>query len=398
MKKLITILVAMALVVAFTATSQIQRGKKPAQSKPKTEQPQGQNNSTSSKKKKTQKTDSSPKPSSRSGSNSSSTQPSTQEVPARVTAEDPTALDVTFSCNVNEADMYIDGNEYGRPNGTRTLKTGEHQVKLVAEGYEDYTTTIHVAVGSTSFNIKMTKKVPTEPYVPKVEAFTVKGISFDMVYVEGGTFTMGATSEQGSDAESNEKPVHQVTLSDYYIGKTEVTQELWKAVMGKNPSYFKGDLSRPVETVSWKDCQKFITKLNKLTGKRFRLPTEAEWEYAARGGNRSRGYKYAGSDNLGSVAWYDSKSGFTTHPVGTKSPNELGLYDMSGNVWEWCQDWKGGYSSVSQTNPTGPSSGSNRVLRGGCWDSSPGDCRVSDRLVSAEPSYTFYDLGLRLAL
>lgn len=218
-----------------------------------------------------------------------------------------------------------------------------------------------------------------------------------MVYVEGGTFTMGATSEQGSDAESDEKPAHQVTLSSFSIGKYEVTQEEWQAVMGSNPSNFKGS-KRPVENVSWEDCQDFIRKLNQLTGKRFHLPTEAEWEYAARGGNRSRGYKYAGGDNLGSVAWYDDNSGDETHPVGQKSPNELGLYDMSGNVWEWCQDRFGSYSSSSQTNPTGPNSGSDRVLRGGSWLDYAWFCRSSYRSNFGTPSYRNYRLGLRLAL
>ena len=217
----------------------------------------------------------------------------------------------------------------------------------------------------------------------------------NMVRVEGGTFTMGATSEQGSDAYSDEKPAHQVTLSSFSIGKYEVTQEEWQAVMGSNPSNFKG-AKRPVESVSWEDCQEFIRKLNALTGKQFRLPTEAEWEYAARGGNRSQGYKYAGSDNLGSVAWFIANSSSQTHDVGQKSPNELGLYDMSGNVWEWCQDWYGSYSSSSQTNPAGPSSGSSHVLRGGSWDYY-GRCRSSDR-GGDSPSYRDLNLGLRLAL
>lgn len=235
----------------------------------------------------------------------------------------------------------------------------------------------------------------------------------NMVYVDGGTFTMGATSEQGSDAWNFEKPTHQVTLSSFQIGKYEVTQEEWQAVMGSNPSYFKGD-SLPVEQVSWEDCQEFILKLNALTGKRFRLPTEAEWEYAARGGNRSRGYKYAGSNDIDDIAWFWKNSGnqrlngewsiyeinannCQTHPVGQKSPNELGLYDMSGNVWEWCQDWYGSYNSSAQTNPIGAGSGSNRVLRGGCWINNARDCRSSHRIDNA-PSYRVDNLGLRLAL
>ena len=219
-------------------------------------------------------------------------------------------------------------------------------------------------------------------------------VIFKMIAVEGGTFQMGATSEQGSDAnDNNEKPVHSVTLSDYYIGETEVTQELWKAVMG----YFSGYPQRPVEDVSWNDCQEFITKLNNLTGKNFRLPTEAEWEYAARGGNKSQGYKYSGSNTIGNVAWYMDNSGDKIHNVKTKQANELGIYDMSGNVYEWCLDWYGSYSSSSQTNPTGPTSGSCRVLRGGGWYGDPGNCRVSYRGYGS-PNYGYDNYGFRLIL
>ena len=217
-----------------------------------------------------------------------------------------------------------------------------------------------------------------------------------MVYVSGGTFTMGATSEQGSDASNNEKPAHSVTLSGYYIGKYEVTQELWNAVMGSNLSYFKGD-NLPV-CVSWNDVQEFLRKLNAMTGKNYRLPTEAEWEFAARGGNSSRGYKYSGSNNIDDVAWYNGNSGDRTHAVGTKSPNELGIYDMSGNVWEWCQDWYGrSYSSSSQRNPKGPNSGPNRVIRGGGWLYSARNCRVSCRDYYSPNCWCNY-LGFRLAL
>ena len=230
----------------------------------------------------------------------------------------------------------------------------------------------------------------------KVETFYVNGLSFEMVYVEGGSFDMGATYEQGSDADSDEKPVHSVTLDGYYIGKCEVTQELWEAVMGSNPSYFKG-AQNPVEKVSWNDCLEFISMLNRLTGRTFRLPTEAEWEYAARGGNQSLHYKYSGSNNIDEVAWYDNNSGSTTHEVGTKSPNELGIYDMSGNVYEWCSDWYGGYSAGAQTNPQGPSSGSRRVLRGGGWFFNARGCRVSLRFYYG-PSVSNYSGGLRLVL
>ena len=235
----------------------------------------------------------------------------------------------------------------------------------------------------------------TEPGV--TETITVNGVSFKMVTVEGGTFTMGATSEQGSDANGDESPTHSVTLSDFAIGETEVTQELWKAVMGSNPSSFSGT-NLPVENVSWHDCQTFISKLNNLTGKNFRLPTEAEWEYAARGGQKSQGYKYAGSNTLGDVAWYDENSSSKTHPVKQKQANELGLYDMSGNVHEWCQDLYGGYSSNAQTNPTGPTSGSHRVIRGGSWYYFARFCRVSNRYICTPTLSSDYGLGLRLAL
>ena len=209
------------------------------------------------------------------------------------------------------------------------------------------------------------------------ETFTVKGVEFTMIAVEGGTFTMGATPEQGSDAEDWEKPTHQVTLSSYYIGETEVTQALWQAVMGKTVSQIASEISRetygvgdnyPMYYISWNDCQKFIKKLNSLTGKNFRLPTEAEWEYAARGGNKSRGYKYSGSDNVDNVAWYKENSDDKTHPVKSKQANELGIYDMSGNVQEWCQDWYGFYDRIVQTNPIGPVMGEFRVIRGGNWE------------------------------
>ena len=225
----------------------------------------------------------------------------------------------------------------------------------------------------------------------KNKTFTVNGVSFNMVYVAGGTFQMGS-----NDGDDDEKPVHSVTLSDYYIGQTEVTQELWQAVMGSNPAKYEKGPTLPVYYVSWNDCQEFISKLNRLTGGRFRLPTEAEWEYAARGGNKSRGYKYSGSDYLGSVAWYKDNSGREVHPVGSKSANELGLYDMSGNVFEWCSDWYGSYPSSPQTNPTGASSGSGRVLRGGGYCFKESNCRSAFR-VSIVPASRFYSWGFRLA-
>ncbi len=230
-----------------------------------------------------------------------------------------------------------------------------------------------------------------EPETPEGNTYTVNGVSFVMVPVEGGTFKMGSTG-----GNSNESPVHNVTLSSFSIGQTEVTQELWTAVMGSNPSNWVGN-KLPVETVSWNDCQTFITKLNQLTGKTFRLPTEAEWEFAARGGNQSQGHKYSGSYWIDDVAWYISNSGSKTHEVATKRANELGIYDMSGNVWEWCQDWYGSYSSSAQSNPTGASSGSYRVLRGGGGDESAANCRVAIR-GNFTPTNSTRGIGFRLAL
>ena len=223
-----------------------------------------------------------------------------------------------------------------------------------------------------------------------------RDLGLKMVAVAGGTFQMGATSEQGSDAESDEKPVHSVRLNDFYIGATEVTQAQWKAVMGTEPSYFKGD-NLPVENVTWNDAVAFCEKLSQMTGKTYRLPTEAEWEYAARGGQHADGTKYAGSNTIGDVAWYSGNSN-ETHPVGQKEPNGLGLYDMSGNVWEWCSDWYGidYYSSSPSVNPQGSLSGSARVRRGGSWSNLAVICRVSIRSY-ASPVLRPSDLGFRVA-
>ena len=216
-------------------------------------------------------------------------------------------------------------------------------------------------------------------------------VSIEMVSVQGGTFQMGS-----NDGDSDEKPIHSVTLSSFEIGKYEVTQAQWEKVMGSNPSNFKG-VNLPVEEVSWNDIQTFITKLNEQTGLTYRLPTEAEWEFAARGGNSSNGYIYAGSNTIGDVAWYSSNSSSKTHDVGGKKANELGIYDMSGNVWEWCNDWKGSYGSDAVTNPTGPTSGSNRVNRGGTHLYFAASlCRVAFRY-GAQPRDRTKTIGFRLA-
>ena len=282
------------------------------------------------------------------------------------------------------------------------------QNKIVRKPKKQKPATTHVApkkerpskqrkIHSEKTKVDISPTIGKANYTPNVKTFYANCVSFEMVEVRGGTFRMGATSEQVSDAESDEKPVHSVTLSGYYIGKTEVTQALWKAVMGSNPIRFKGD-NLPVEWVSWNDCQEFIRKLNALTGQNFRLPTEAEWEFACRGGNNSRGYKYSGSNYIDNVAWYDGNSGKKTHPVATKLPNELGIYDMTGNVWEWCSDWYGRkYSSGAQANPKGPYDGSYRVSRGGCCRSNAGFCRSSRRDYVGGP-IGCGGLGLRLSL
>ncbi|MBR6926433.1 MAG: formylglycine-generating enzyme family protein [Bacteroidaceae bacterium] len=227
--------------------------------------------------------------------------------------------------------------------------------------------------------------------------------AFDVDEVVGGTFQMGAWGKTLDGAWDDEKPAHQVTVSTFWMGRFEVTQALWQAVMGNNPSRWKGD-NLPVGSVSWNDCQTFLQRLNNRKGELglqgsmyFDLPTEAEWEFAARGGRNSGNYKYSGSDNLDYVAWHDGNSGSRTHPVGQKAKNELGLYDMTGNVWEWCKDWFGSYPSYAQTNPTGPSSASNRVLRGGSWYDFALNSRVSFRY-SGTPDDRSNRLGLRLVL
>lgn len=306
---------------------------------------------------------------------------------------EPTGYDVYFYCNIGSATLYIDGASYGTVNGTRFLKTGQHSIMLEAYGYETLTSSISVNSANTSFS-----------YTMKVDV--LQQLINKMVFVEGGTFTMGATDEQGVTGKgmsADERPTHQVTLSSFYIAKYEVTQEEWEAVMGSNPSFFIG-AKRPVEGVSWNDCQEFIRKLNEKTGEHFRLPTEAEWEYAARGGNRSCGYKYSGSNEIDDVGWHVNNSDGTTHDVGQKKANELGLYDMTGNVKEWCQDIYDKYSRKAQTNPEGrhihniENMGGywKRSIRGGSWGDHQWYSRVSYRR-SDYPNDDLYTLGFRLA-
>ena len=307
------------------------------------------------------------------------------------------------------SDVYVDGVKVGQsPRVFNGVLVGNHNVEIRKSGYATSRQTVTISEGQTaSISGSLTSTASTSgtnvlssssssPFGNTITIPVKNGISIEMVKVEAGSFNMGATPEMQAPYEV-EKPVHRVTLTNnYYIGKYEVTQALWQAVMGSNPSYFKGD-DLPVEQVSWNDCQDFISKLNAMTGKRFRLPSEAEWEYAARGGKKSRGYQYSGSNTLGDVAWYEGNSGSKTHAVGTKQPNELGIYDMTGNVYEWCQDWYGSYSSSPQTNPIGAVSGSSRVDRGGSWFFTAKHCRSSYRF-NLTPGYRLNFLGLRLVL
>ena len=234
------------------------------------------------------------------------------------------------------------------------------------------------------------------------ETFTVGEVSFKMVKVRGGEFTMGYSDKDYSFGRfaipENEKNFHQVTLSDYAIGETEVTVGLWNAVMGYVP--YLNDINeplKPVGNISWFDCQKFILKLNALTGRTFRLPTEAEWEYAARGGSKSRGYGFSGTNDMNSSMWYVDNADMKSKNVKTRKANELGLYDMSGNVWEWCFDRAADYQKTPQTDPCGPSEGTSRILRGGSCASRWDACRITNRsyMLAKNIKGTF---GFRLAI
>ena len=351
------------------------------------------------------------------------------------------------------ADIYVDGKKLGQsPRVFNGLLVGNHQVEIKKDGYTTDSKTVIISEGqttsmmgaldeelildengnpvnrrsSTSLDEELildengnpvnrrasTSKINKYALLAesiksvfinsstsdnKYISISVKdGINIEMVKVEAGTFMMGATPKIKHPYD-DEKPAHQVTLTkNYYIGKYEVTQALWKMVMNSNPSAISGD-DRPVEQVSWHDCQEFIEKLNKITGRKFRLPTEAEWEYAARGGNKSHGYIYSGSNKLSTVAWFYDNNGCETKTVGTKQANELGIYDMTGNVWEWCQDWYATYHSSSQINPTGVTNGTRRVYRGAGYAIHARSCHISFRGCQP-PTFRSSGVGLRLAL
>ncbi|WP_308591763.1 formylglycine-generating enzyme family protein [uncultured Prevotella sp.] len=326
---------------------------------------------------------------------------------------------LTIRYSPSSATVLVDNKMVKGTNGvaSTTLPVGQHSYIVFCDGYDSEEGMVKLKA-STPSNLQITLSkeataiqqspvsqptVAQEPVaqtpVTNVDNISIPvkdGISIEMVRVEAGTFTMGATAEMENPL-INEKPAHQVTLTnDYYIGKYEVTQALWQAVMGNNPSKFKGE-NLPVEKVSWDDCQEFLSLLNRITSKTFRLPTEAEWEYAARGGNKNRDYQYSGSNNILDVAWCLENSERTTHPVGSKQPNELGIHDMSGNVREWCQDWQNPYLPYSKTNPTGGMGGFRRINRGGSWYGYASCCRLSYRGADT-PDERDYDLGLRLVL
>ncbi|MDD4748208.1 MAG: SUMF1/EgtB/PvdO family nonheme iron enzyme, partial [Salinivirgaceae bacterium] len=303
----------------------------------------------------------------------------------------PAGIAVTITSTPTGAELYVDGSRVGTTPYTATLGFGSHSIKLISGKI----------VVEESIAISQSGKTRFEYNVSEFGNFTetTYNLNLEMIAVRGGTFQMGDTF---GDVGSDEKPVHSVTVSDFYMGKYEVTQAQWRAIMGNNPSKFSGCDNCPVEQVSWNDVQEFIKKLNAKTGKKYRLPTEAEWEYAAKGGVETHGrasHRYAGSNTLNDVAWNTNNSNSKTHPVGGKKPNELGIYDMSGNVWEWCNDWydKNYYGSSPFNNPQGPSSGSYRVFRGGSWYGNASICRVAFRSFSTPDSGSYF-IGFRLCL
>lgn len=310
--------------------------------------------------------------------------------------------------NPIDAYIWIDNIQSGTtPMVFNQILVGEHRIRISKDGYVDSNHVVAVEEGKDhviSYALQQTDtaqamqtSLPNMLLADNVHVFNLKDVSFAMVKIQGGTFYMGASEEQFDEMNDNELPIHQVSISDFYMGQTEVTQALWKSVMGTNPSAFPSNVSNPVENVSWEDCQRFIRKLNQLTGQTFRFPTEAEWEYAARGARDTISYKYAGDSISTNVAWSMENSGGATHMVALKDPNQLGLYDMSGNVCEWCQDWYSNYSIQNQKDPKGPSEGAYKVYRGGGWSFMASYARVAQRNYHT-PTFSNSNIGLRLAI
>ncbi|HPE58497.1 MAG TPA: SUMF1/EgtB/PvdO family nonheme iron enzyme [Bacteroidales bacterium] len=301
------------------------------------------------------------------------------------------------------------------------IPRGTYIVKVSAAGYDPKQEIIKLKTGerlNSSIRINPNVISPTTKIKPTTKSTTILTSTYDygieMVFVKGGTFTMGCTNEQGSNCDDDEKPAHRVLLRSFFISKFEITQKQWFEITDHNHSFFEGCDECPVENVSWKEVQEFIEKLNHKTGKKYRLPTEAEWEFAARGGITAcadTATKFAGSDDINEVAWYSNNSNHSKVEIisgnvirvirrnkfslGDKSPNCLGIFDMSGNVWEWCSDWYGEYNRNLQTNPIGPFSGSYRIIRGGSWDSQSNQCRITKR-DKRQPSIGANNIGFRL--
>jgi formylglycine-generating enzyme required for sulfatase activity len=288
--------------------------------------------------------------------------------------------EVTINTDPQGAEVFLGDSLIGITPFKILLDFGSHTVKVSKGTYMVVETITVTPTGQVSFNFKL--KESNDPF------------GTQMILVKGGTFKMGDTSGDGTKVE---KPVRNVTVRDFYISMYEITQAQWREIMGDNPSHFDGCDKCPVERVSWNEVQEFIKKLNLLTGKSYRLPTEAEWEYAARGGEKSRGLRYSGHNNINFVAWYTVNSGNKTQPVGQFTPNELGLYDMSGNVYEWCNDWMGDYPNIPEVDPKGPTSGDLRVVRGGSWFGHIAANRVSAR-AGDDPANGRSYIGFRLAL
>lgn len=319
--------------------------------------------------------------------------------PHEQTYEIPAPKPILGTLNITStpamADVYIDGVKAGQTPFMLNVVIGEHVVTLRKGDMGSVKQKVYISEGqTTSLNIAL-KKLTPQSYVENANC----GLNMKMIYVEGGTFQMGATSEQGSDVPSDERPVHSVTLDSYYIAEFEVTQAQWYAIMGKNPSSFTGNSNRPVEQITWNDATAFCRELSRLTGKKYVLPTEAQWEYAARGGaqNINLTYEFSGDFSAATVGWTKINSNNVTQPVKSLKPNQLGLYDMTGNVLEWCNDVYGKdyYYYSEPHNPTGPTNGSQHVLRGGSWRHEPKHCRVAHRRRS-DPWKKDCNRGLRV--
>ena len=330
------------------------------------------------------------------------------DVPETHILDKPTPIEGSLyvKSNPSGAKIFLDGRDLGiaTPNKIDNVLIGSHKVTILFDDSKRHNVDININKDEiATVDVNLSDIRPTDASRESTDrVFTVGGVTFKMKLVEAWTFQIGSTI-----GDSDEAPVHSVTISkDYYMGETEVTQALWKAVTGysqtsygsswSNTTYGIGD-NYPAYNISYEDVQSFITKLNSLTGENFRMPTEAEWEFAARGGNKSKGYTYSGSNTIGDVAWYADNSSSMTHAVKTKAANELGIYDMSGNVYEWCSDWYGSYSSSAQTDPTGPTTGTYRVYRGGSWGNYATGCRCANRNYFT-PSNQSYNVGFRLAL